>query len=168
VASHPRQIPAGGKDKISIVVHTENRGGETMHKRFTVITNDPRNASVELIVSGKVNAYVMVTPPYVRLMGRQDEKLSVVVKILPQPEFPFTIKSVRAQGQYLSHVLNPLGKHPEQEGYELVVTNTMREPGNYRDYIQIETDLKVKPTIRIPVSGRVFDTKGNRPDKRPQ
>jgi hypothetical protein len=169
VASHPTHIPAGGKDKISIVVNTDNRGGQNMRKRFTVTTNDPRHPHMELIVSGKVNAYVRVNPSYVHLMGRQGEKLSVVVRILPEPQYPFVIKSVRAiQGQYVSHTLNPLGKRPQQDGYELVVTNTRREPGTYRDYIQIQTNLKAKPTIRIPVSGRVFENDGGSPVSKPQ
>ena len=169
MASHPTQIPAGGRDKISVVVRTDNRGGENLHKRFMVTTNDPRNARMELMVSGKVKAYVTISPPFVRLIGNQGEKLTAVIRILPQPEHPFKIKSVQTtQGEYVTHVLKPLGRHPEREGYELVVTNAAREPGSYRDYIQIETDLKVKPMLRIPVSGRVLATSGDRPVAAPK
>ncbi len=169
MASHPTQIPAGGRDIISVVVRTENRGGETLHKRFNVSTNDPRNGRVELMVSGKVKAFVTVLPPYVRLMGNQGETLQASIKIVPQPEYPLTIKSVRStQGEHFTHTLKPLGEHPEREGYELTVSNTMREPGSYRDFIQIETDLAVKPMIRIPVSGRVFATQTGPPAKAPQ
>ncbi len=44
VASNPGQIPAGGKDKISVVVNTKNRGGGLLQKRFSVFTNDPKTA----------------------------------------------------------------------------------------------------------------------------
>jgi hypothetical protein len=167
VASNPSQIPAGGKDKISVVINTQNRGGEMLRKRFTVTTNDPKNPSVDLSVFGMVKGFVEINPNFVRLMGTKGEKISATVKIVPQPTFPFKIVTAKAtQGEYITQSIKALGKNPERDGYELTVTNTMKEPGNYRDYIQIDTDLKEKPTIRIPVSGRVLEPEGGAKGKK--
>lgn len=158
MASNPESIPAGGRDKISVVVNTENRGGQRLTKHFTVMTNDPSRPQVDLIVAGKVNGYVKVMPPYIRLLGRADEDLRTIIQIQPQKEHPFTIKKVSArEGENIRYELKPLGADPAQGGYELVVRNTRKDTGTYRDFITIETDLKEKPTLKIPVSGRILE-----------
>ena len=156
MASNPGQIPAGGRESISVTVSTSNRGGQTLHKGFTVYTNDPHKPEVRLQVTGKVNAFLTVSPQYVRFFGRVDEPLSQTVKITPLDGHPFTIKAVEAQqGQNLRYDLKPLGNDPRKNGYELVVENTMKEAGNYRDLITIQTDSKEKPSVTIPVYARI-------------
>jgi len=159
VASNPGQIPAGGKESISVKVSTRNRGGAKLHKGFTVYTNDPQRPEVRLQVIGQVNAYLKVAPNYIRLMGRWDQRLSQTVKITPLEGHPFTIKEVKAQqGQNLRYELKPLGNNPGKNGYELVVENTMKKAGNYRDLITIQTDSKEKPLVTIPVYARIQKT----------
>ena len=156
MASNPGQIPAGGKESISVTVSTKNRGGQKLHKGFTVFTNDPRKPEVRLQVTGQVNAYLTVAPNYVRLFGRSDQPLSQTVKITPLEGHPFKIKEVKAQeGQNLRYEIKPLGKDPGKNGYELVVENTMKEAGNYRDLITIQTDSKEQPSVTIPVYARI-------------
>lgn len=169
MASNPGQIPAGGKDKISVVVGTKNRGGNQLRKRFTVMTNDPQHTRTELAVFGQVKGFLSVTPTFIRLMGRSGEQIRASVKLVPEEGYPFTIKEVKAKdGDNIRFDLKPLGKDPAKQGYELMVWNTRSEAGNYRDFVMIETDLKEKPSISIPVSGRVFaaSNQGERPKKR--
>jgi len=156
VASHPGQIPAGGKGKISVVVDTVNRGGQLLTKRFRVYTNDPRERQTVLAVSGQVNAYIMVSPARVRLVGRLGETLSQQVRIVPQG-YPFAIREAKASnGADISISIEPAGQQPAGQGYVLTVTSTRREAGSFGDYILIQTDLNEKPTIGIPVSGRLY------------
>jgi hypothetical protein len=156
VASNPGQIPAGGREKISVTVNTNNRGGQTLHKGFTVYTNDPGNTQVRLQVTGRVSAYLTVAPHYVRFIGRVDQPLQQVVKIIPLEGHPVTIKEVRVQQpQNLHYTLKPLGNPPGMAGYELEVVNVRREAGNYQDLITILTDSKEKPSITIPVYARI-------------
>jgi len=156
VASNPGQIPAGGREKISVTVSTKNRGGQTLRKGFSVYTNDPQKPEMRLQVTGKVNAYLTVSPHYVQLFGREDQPLSQTVKITPLDGHPFTIKEVKVQqGQNLRYDLKPLGNDPRKNGYELVVENTMKKAGNYRDLITIQTDSKEKPSVTIPVYARI-------------
>ena len=157
MASNPGRIPAGGRDKISVVVNTANHGGSFLRKGFTVMTNDPKNPKTNLMVYGKVKGYLSVSPNYIRLMGRTGEQIKASVKLVPEKGFPFTIKEVKAkEGDNIRFDLKPLGKDPAKQGYELMVWNTRSEVGSYRDFVTIETDLKEKPSIRIPVSGRVL------------
>ena len=128
-----------------------------MRKHFLLYTNDPRNGRVELTVSGKVNGYVNFFPRYARLFGAQGETIQARIKILPTKDHPFTIKSVKAkEGQNIKYDLKPLGETPTRDGYELIVRNTRQQAGVYRDFISIETDLKAKPSLSIPVSGRIM------------
>ena len=156
MASNPGRIPAGGKDKISVVVHTQNRGDSNINKRFTVHTNDPIQSKTVLSVSGKIKGYVRIKPKYIRLLGKTGQELRQTVKVLPFKEFPFKVRSVTArEGKHLRYELKPLPRKKEPQGYLLIVYNTMEAAGSYQDRITIETDSKVKPKIEIPVYGRI-------------
>ena len=156
MASNPGSIPAGGKDKISVVVNTRNRGGQTLRKNFVVTTNDPKHSRISLTVTGKVTAFVDIDPPYVRLTGRQGDRPSTIVRIMPKADFPFTVSEVKTTNKSnLQLDLKPLGENPARDGYQLVVTCTRTEVGAFRGTILVHTDLKQKPTLRIPVSGRI-------------
>lgn len=156
MASNPEQIPAGGKDKISVVVHTQNRGGQTLNKRFTVYTNDPKKERVVLRVIGKVKAYVDYSPKRISFSGTADQKLSQTVRVMPIEQFPFKIKKVKAkEGKHLRYELKPLPRKNGPDGYQLIVHNTMTSAGRYQDVITIETDSKVKPELKIRVYGRI-------------
>ncbi|MBT8339831.1 MAG: hypothetical protein HKP58_01935 [Desulfatitalea sp.] len=157
MASNPGQVPAGGRDKISVVVHTANRGGQHLTKRVRVFTDDPKRPDVALIVTGKVEAYVTVTPSRVRLIGRTEEELVQQVRITPGNGKKVTITDVKARGgEHIRLDLKPLGKDASAEGYLLTVTVTKKEAGNFGDFIELKTDLKEQPTIGIPVSGRLM------------
>lgn len=162
MASNPGHVPAGGREKISVVVSTSNRGGSSLHKRFNVQTNDPGNQRIELVVVGRIKGFFKVTPQYVRLIGTRGNDIHTTVHIVPEKEFPFTVTSVKAkEGRDIDFELKPLGKDPRKDGYNLVVSNTRTEKGAYRDFILIQTDLKEKPTVRIPVTGRIMEEKNN-------
>ena len=69
-----------------------------------------------------------------------------------------TIKNVEAQkAEFVRFELQPLAKNSAGKGYRLVVENTRSEPGSYNDTIIIKTDSRHKPTLRIPVYGRIFE-----------
>jgi hypothetical protein len=156
VASKPGPIPAGGKDKISVVVHTNNRGGQPLRKRFTVYTNDPRRSQIELIVTGKVMTFAEINPAYVRMIGYQGESLSTTVRILPRKEYPFVIKEVKVTGdRNIEAALHPLGPKPDRDGYQLVVTSKGNKLGSFRGSIVVHTDSKQKSTLKIPFNLRI-------------
>jgi hypothetical protein len=155
VASNPGQIPAGGKDVISVVVNTKNRGGSNLRKRFRVKTNDPGSESFTLVIKGDVRAYILVKPKRIRLRGRVGEQVQKTVQIERLKTHPFRVKSIRARnGENLQFELKE--DNSGKDGYRLVVKNTMKEAGTYYDVITIETDSKAKPKLQIPVTGRIL------------
>lgn len=157
MASFARQIPAGGRDKISVVVHTDGNGGETIEKRFHVATNDPRNPRAQLLVVGKINPLIQVTPPFVRIVGHAGPELTAMVELQPAPDHPFTVLEAGAWRQdELGVGVEPLGQDPARDGYNLVVRSLKTEPGVYRNYIIIKTDLKEKTRLNIPVYIRIY------------
>lgn len=156
MASNPGRIPAGGKDKISVVVHTKNRGGSHLNKNFKVYTNDPKKPQLNLTVTGQVKAYVDYSPKYIRFSGKVGQELYRTIDVIPFKEFPFSIKKVTAkEGKHLRYELKPLTRKDGPQGYQLTVYNTMATAGNYQDIITIETDSKVKPKLKIPISGQI-------------
>ncbi|MCP4746774.1 MAG: hypothetical protein GY874_11635 [Desulfobacteraceae bacterium] len=161
MSSNPGQIPAGGKEKISVLVKTKGKGGRLLRKRFRVESNDPEKPKTELTIFGKVNGYVGIQPKYVRLMGSvEDDKLQAVVNIKPEKNFPLSIKSIKAnKGENIELNLEPVGKTPKKDGYRIIVMNKKKDAGTYNDLILIETDLKQKSVLRIPVSGRILEKK---------
>jgi hypothetical protein len=156
VASKPGPIPAGGRDKISVVVHTTNKGGSRLRKDFTVFTNDPKRSRIELIVTGTVLTFAQIDPPRADLIGHQGELLSTTVRLLPRRGYPFKVKEVKASGdRSIAVTLHPLGKNPLQDGYRLVVTSKRSTVGAFGGSIVVHTDSKIKPTFYIPVKGRI-------------
>jgi hypothetical protein len=139
-----------------VVVKTKNRGGRALKKGFTVFTNDPANREVKLKVAGKVKGYVSVAPRSIRLFGNAGLPLSRTVKILPVDGHQFSIKEVTAHtDKYLQYQVKPMDGASGKKGYLLLVENTMKEPGKYRDTILIKTDSRKKPELRIPVYCRI-------------
>ena len=158
MASNPGHIAAGGSENISVVVSTKNKGGATLNKGFTVFTNDPGKPRVRLSVVGKVKGYILVLPVYVRLTGAVGEPIQRTVKLTPQKGYPFTITKITAQSnEFVRFQLQPADESAEASGYLLTVENTRSEAGNYHDTLIIETDSPHKPTLKIPVYGRIFN-----------
>jgi hypothetical protein len=150
-----------------VVVNTQNRGGSSLRKRFSVQTNDPIKSRVDLTVVGKVQGFMKVSPLYVRLIGTQGKEIQQIVRITPEPSYPFTITEVTVKdGKDIEYQLEPLGKDPKKDGYKLLVRNTRTEKGAYRDYITIKTDFSKKPSIRIPVTGRILQAKEKTKNKK--
>ena len=139
------------------MVHTAGRGGQTISKRFRVFTDDPKQPNVELVVAGKVEALVDIDPPRLSFIGKAGDAMSQEVRITPNPKHPLTIKEAKAATDQNVRVdLKPLGKKGASEGYLLTVTVIKTNPGTFSEYIQLSTDLKEKPTIGIPVHGRLM------------
>ena len=111
---------------------------------------------MRLAVSGEVKAYFTVSPGSIHMVGPANRHLRAVVRITPSQDRPLVIREVEVQeSRYLRCKLKPLGVHPENEGYELVVENIFQNPGSYRVLITVRTDTKEKPSFTIPVYGQI-------------
>lgn len=52
--SYPRQIPAGGEEKLRIKAQVSKKNGMRYRRVITVMTNDPANPIIELVVTGLI------------------------------------------------------------------------------------------------------------------
>lgn len=163
MASNPGHIPAGGREKISVVVNTKNRGGSTLRKGFSVVTNDPDRPRVRLSVTGSVKGYIAVAPKFIRLSGTAGQPIQQTVNLTPHKGHPFIVQEITAQmNEFVRFQLKPVGKNAAKTGYRLLVENTKTDAGNYRDTIIIKTDNPHKPTLRIPIYGRISNPQPRR------
>jgi len=66
---------------------------------------------------------------------------------------------VRARrGKYIAFDIKEFNK-ADSNGYLLTVENRKSVTGRYADSLILTTDSRVKPTITVPVYGRIFSTK---------
>lgn len=98
-----------------------------------------------------------MTPKRIHLKGTVGKQLQKTIQIERLKAYPYIVKNVKAKdGKNLRFELKESDSGKGTDGYRLIVTNTMNTAGSYRDLITIETDSKVKPTIRIPVVARIY------------
>ena len=155
IASYPRQIPAGGRDNISVRLNTSGYGGNSIRKIIVVSTNDPKQPNVNLTIDGKVKKFAKITPKFAHLEGNVGETLEQDITIMPQPDLPFKIKKIKAKkGEFIKYFLiEPEEKTPLK--FILHVENAKFEAGRYADYIQLTTDSKIKRTLNIGIYGYI-------------
>ncbi len=85
--------------------------------------------------------------------------MSVTVRIVPRPEHPFKIKSIRAlRGEHIRFALKPL-VDGSQPSYELTISSTRQEPGRIVDAVSLETDSPIRPQIQVQVFGEIIAAK---------
>jgi hypothetical protein len=126
-------------------------------------TNDPRNAVIELMVSGTVEIFADIRPKHVRLTGKVGEPVSAVVEIVPRPDHPFKIKNVRAQNGRL--IRFSLANKAAAGGtiYELTITSARQDAGRISDVVELDTDSRICPTLKVPVFGKIIDARKETP-----
>lgn len=125
------------------------------------MTNDSQAPETDLIVTGKINPIIAVSPKRVKIIAHQgDNNLAQEISIKPVKERLFTIKRVTANREDVKGIrwnLEPKGKDiPPKEGYLLTVTCDDKEAGRSANLLLLETDLQLLRTVRIPVSCNIF------------
>jgi hypothetical protein len=140
-------------------VKTAGYGGREIRESVVVHTNDSRNPVMELLISGMVEVFAEIKPNNLNFKGKIGEPVTAVVEIVPRPDYPFTVKNVRAMnGQNIQLSMT----NKAQTGrpvYELTVTASRQAPGRISDAIYIETDSPIRPKIQVPVSGMITQAK---------
>jgi hypothetical protein len=118
-----------------------------------VQTNDPKQPSLQLVVTGKVNKFVEIKPAQVRLEGQAGTPLTVEVEILQNKENPFTILEVQTQRKDVVRCELVEQCNTANNRCVLRVENIKTTSGRYADTITVRTDNAVKPSFPIAVVG---------------
>ncbi len=134
-------------------------GGRSISKRITVKTNDPGKPLHYLTVKGHVDTFVKLIPKRIYLRGSAGTEMKTTVKIIPQKKYPFKIVETKALNKkYIQYKLKEMQRSNKPE-YELTVENLKKNKGRYFDMILLKTDSKIRPEIKIPVTGFIIDRK---------
>jgi len=115
-----------------------------------------------LTVVGNVQNFVSIVPKRVVLRGVAGDPIKATVRIIPEENYPFTVKDVKAGNTKnirfsLEKVEN--SKKPE---FVLSVENLKKDKGRYFDTIRLKTDSKIRPEIKVNVIGNILDRVENR------
>ena len=134
---------------------TKGYGGRELNKSARVITNDPENQEIRLMVRGEVEKFATVQPKRVNLSGTVGETIEQTVTIIPETKEPFRIlKTSAMKGTEITHEL----KETEVSGkpaYELTIANTKDNPGRYYDRITLLTSRSDHTPLSVIVTGNI-------------
>ena len=148
-------------DEKAYVLTVENTRETKGRYRDTIklLTTSKIQKTIDIPISGDIRApeIASIRPRYLTLTGSAGKPLKGVVKIIPDDKYPFSITEVKPRdGKNIKCTL----KEVEASGksiYVLTVENLKKEKGRYYDTINLKTDRKDHPGIRISVSGRIRD-----------
>jgi hypothetical protein len=127
-----------------------------MDKSAEVLTNDPKEPVVQLMVKGPVDTFATINPRMLNLRGIVGEG---TVIILPGEKYPFKVLSVEAkEGKNIRVALNET-KEGGKTAYALVVKNLKTDAGSYSDTVVLKTDSKLQPELDV----RVYTTLRSQP-----
>jgi hypothetical protein len=124
-----------------------------------LFTTDKIQKEITIPIWGEIKApeIASIKPRRLTLTGSAREPVKGSVNIIPNDKYPFSITEVKPRdGKNIKYDL----KVVEESGkkiYILTVENLKKEKGGYYDTINLKTDRKDLPEIRISVSARISD-----------
>lgn len=120
-----------------------------------VKTDDPDNKKIYLIISGKVEEVVKISPKIVNLSGAPGQTLSDVVTIEPMQDDQLKISDITLK--YNKQIKAELIK-PEQgeKNWQVKISCYSDHAADMYDFITLKTDNPHKPTLKIRVYA-IFD-----------
>lgn len=132
-------------------------GGRELRKSAVVETNDPRNPAITLKISGKVARFATITPNSVQFTGPVGTEMTAVVRIVPEPQYPFAVlsiapqkgESIRCSFQQVTESGLPV--------YLVHVENLKTDKGRYYDVVLVKTDSRIRPVIKISIYGNLYE-----------
>jgi hypothetical protein len=134
-----------------------------MDKSAEVMSNDPREPVVHLVMVGNVDKFVTITPRMLNLRGKAGERLQGTLTIVPEEKFPFRLTGVQSRDGRVKANFSEI----RQEGraaYAVSVENLKSEAGSYSDTLVLKTDSPLQPQLeaRVYVYLRAAETPGKK------
>ena len=122
-----------------------------MDKSAEVLTNDPKEPVVQLMVKGPVDTFATINPRMLNLRGIAGEALEGTVIIVPDEKYSFKVVSVEVkEGKNIQVALNETNEGGKT-AYALVVKNLKAAAGSYSDTVVLKTDSKLQPELDVRV-----------------
>ena len=152
-ADYTREIPPGGKGKISVKFNTNGYSNKIPEKLIAVTSNDYERPSIGLKIKGPVESFADLSKNRIAFKGKPGDNLSETITITPREKYPFKI--IEATPEYGQNITAKLETEAvdNKTVYRLTVINLKKDKGGYFDKINIKTDSTVQPYIYIVVNG---------------
>ena len=153
--SRSRMIPPGAKGHVAFVIPTDSLGGQSLSGPVRVQTNHPDYPELVAHVFLQVRSFAEVEPYRIWLRGQPGEAIEAEATILPNPDYPFKIRRIRARkGLWIRWELEEIAIEG-RPGFRIKVSNTRQKPGPYQDVLFIQTDHAERPEFKVRVEGRI-------------
>jgi hypothetical protein len=138
---------------VTLKIKTDGKAGEKVTQTATMYADDPKNARIELTLTGEVIPPAEINPQAARLMGKAGEKIQADVKITSHQNNIFDIRDVSAEdGKFIRFDLEKKTTNGIQT-FILHVSNIKPDPGRYFDKIVLKTTSAISPELQIRVFG---------------
>lgn len=108
-------------------------------------------------MTGQVERFVTVQPKRVKLWGELGQEIKATVRIIPKEKYPFKI--IESHSRTKKNIQFDLEE--EGSGYLLTIENIKKDKGRYYETVLLKTDSKIRPEIKIGVSGNITEHKPN-------
>jgi hypothetical protein len=162
VADYDREIAAGGTGWVKAKLDTADFSGP-VSKSILVMTNDPQDPTVSLVIKAEVKPYVEVLPrPLIRFNALKYEQMTQKVTIVSgDGQRDFKVTGVDSSVPYLKPSVRQLAKEeyiPGRPGpqYEVALSLAEDAPmGPVNAQLSVTTDHPKAKTVAIKVYGVV-------------
>ena len=161
VVEFDKTIAPGAAGKVRASLDTHEFVGP-IAKTIDVLSNDPSNPRLQLVVKATVRPLVTATPGYARYSYVQHERPGTLTQYLwAQDGHDLKILDVKSPYPFLKTSFREATaeeRKPEGKGRQWRVDITLlpdAEVGTLGDFVEIRTDHPKDSLVRIPVSGFV-------------
>jgi hypothetical protein len=149
VARFSRVIPPGGEGWITLNVNTTNYSG-SITKSANVLSNDPGNPTVRLIIKANIKVLIDLSKNSVYLRGNEGDKISTTITIKTNEPKPLKLE---LNSFNLSDKVYFKTEEIEQgKTFELHFSAIPSLVGRYKGILNLKTNYPEKPMISLPVS----------------
>jgi len=162
VADFDREIAPGATGKVKAKLDTKDFAGP-ISKSILVMTNDPQNPTVTLVIKADIRPFVEILPrPLIRFNAVAHEPMSqTFIVVGADPEKSFTVSSVESSVPFIATSVRQLGddeliKGKSKNQYEVTLSLIDNAPvGPVNAVLSVNTDLKEAPKVPVKVYGVV-------------
>ncbi len=157
VNSFTSVIPPGQSGKISVLLLTDSRGGQTIDGTIRAQTNDKNRPEIKIDISIYIKEFAALHPYRIWLEGSPEEDIAKTSIVVPNEAYPFNITGIKTRkGVWFEYSYRQIEKDG-RKAYEITVTNTRKKPGTYQDVLFVQTDHSARPEFKIRVEGRISE-----------
>lgn len=157
VEKFSRQIPPGQEGVISIVLLTDQRGGQEIKGTVHAETNRATTPELKIHISCFVKKFADISNYKIMLDGPVHATIEGSTLIFPVEEYPFKIIGIKPKkGVDISYKYEEIEKEGKK-GYLVTAKSIRKKSGGIRDTLFVQTDNPQRPEFIIRVQGIVTE-----------